>query len=226
MIRSRVAWILGLAILSAPIHARGQAPTSSGENPFSLPELRMYWNPEVGAGAVYEVTAGDGKKHNEEYVILSASTIDGKKAYWLQITVDSPAIKGNAVEKALVIPDGFQVRKVIGQLPGMSAMDMPAGSPIAAPKPDPKTAPKLIGTESITVPGGTFECEHWKNADGSELWLGAKVGPMKLVKSADAQKHTTRQLVKIVSHAKDGVSGPVKAYDPEAIKKFIETQSQ
>src|SRR5277367_4823960 len=100
MIRSRVVWSLGLTILVASIAGRAlaQAPASagSGENPFTLPELRMYWNPEVGAGEVYEVTGGDGKKHTEEYSILSASTIDGKKAYWLQIALDSPAIKGKA----------------------------------------------------------------------------------------------------------------------------------
>lgn len=230
---NRAGWALAVAISCATPSARAQNPADAqaaptvqqgGENPFAVPELRMYWNPVVGEGAIYEVTSADGKKRTEEYDILSEETIGGMKAFWLEESISIPSITGTAYEKSLVIAAELRARKVISKLPGMAAMEMPAGAPIPTPKLDPKNAPKIAGTESITVPGGTFLCEHWVDPDGSEAWVSAKVGPMKVVKSVAPNKET-RVLVKTTSHTKDAITGPVKPYDPEAIKKFIEASS-
>jgi len=226
--RNRIRWVVALGMFGLAAGLRAQEPTEKttqrGENPFNNAEMREYWNPQVGSGEEYEITGADGKKRTEEYDILSEQTVDGKKAYWLEIVFGMPGLKGKAYAKALVTPADYRARKVIGQLPGMAAMDMPTGAPPDVPKADPKKAAKLLGTEAVTVPGGTFECEHYREADGSEVWLSAKVGPMKVVKSTS--ESSTRVLVRTVSHPKDGVTGPVKPYDPDAIKRFVESQSQ
>lgn len=220
----RTAWGLALAILglaAVGVSAQTSPKAEGGENPFAMPELRKYWNPVVGSGAIYEVTAADGKKRTEEYAILSSETVAGKKAYWLEINVESLAFKGKLSGKTLVIPEGFQARKMIVQFPGAAAMEMATGPLPETPKTD---ASKLLGTETTKVAGGTFECEHWRDADGSETWLSAKVGPMKVVKSIGADMGT-RELVKTVSHAKDAISGPVKPFDAEVVRKFAEGQN-
>jgi len=226
--RNRIGWLVALAVFGLAAGLRAQEPQGGGkprgENPFNQMELRKYWNPIVGAGEVYEVTGADGKKRTEEYDVLSEETLVGKKAYWIEISIGTASLSGKVYAKALVTPADYRAHKVIGQLPGMAAMDMPTGAPVEMPKPDPKNAPKLLGTEALKVAGEAIDCEHYRNADGSEVWLSSEVGPMKVVKSTSDDG--TRLLVRTVSHPKDGITGPVKPYDADAIKKFVESQSQ
>jgi hypothetical protein len=210
----RAGWALAFTFFFvAPL-----AFAQSAANPFDMPELRKYWNPVVGAGVVYQVRGTDGKKRTEEFAITSEETLEGKKAYWLEVAEDGPNPGTKVYAKTLVIPTGFEARKLIIQLPGIGAMEMPVAPVAQSANADTNNAAKLVGTETITVPGGTFECEHWREADGSEVWESAKVGPLQIVKKVD--KYRTRVLVKTISHAKDYVTGTVKPYDPEAIRKF------
>ncbi len=40
-----------------------------------------------------------------------------------------------------------------------------------------------VGTETITVPAGTFGCAHWKKDDATdEVWTSDKVSPLAMVK--------------------------------------------
>ncbi len=40
-----------------------------------------------------------------------------------------------------------------------------------------------VGTESVTVPAGTFSCEHWRNdKSNSDIWTSDKVTPFGMVK--------------------------------------------
>lgn len=223
-----IGWGLALAICglaAVGVSAQSSQKTEGGENPFAMPELRKYWNPVVGTGAVYEVTSADGKKRTEEYDILSEETIEGKKAYWLETSITVGGISGKLYEKSLVISGELRARKVIAQFPGFAAMEMPASGAIQVSKDDPNSVTTKAAAETIAVPGGSFLCEHYKSADGSEEWVSEKVGPMKVVKSVDSTKGT-RMLVKTVSRVKDGITGPVKAYDPEAVQKFFHLTSQ
>jgi hypothetical protein len=213
-------WILLPTLFFAALITLAQ----TAGNPFDTLVIRRYWNPVVGAGAVYEVTNPNGRKHTEEFDIFSEEKEEGKTAYWLGFAEESSDLKGKVYVKTLVIPEGFEARKLIIQFPGKAAMEMPVQPSPQIPKEDPKSAPKLVGTESITVPAGTFECEHWRYVDNSETWLSAKVAPVKVVKSAS--KDETRVLVKTISHAKDYITGPIKPFDPEAIQKLSQPQSK
>jgi len=226
--RNRIGWAVALGIFGLAAGLRAQEPaeksTQGGENPFATPELRKYWNPVVGEGAVYEVTSADGKKRAEEYDILSQEMIGGKKAYWLEVTMSIPSVAGKVYEKSLVIPAEFRAQKVIVQFPGMAAMEMPASGAISDIKDDPNNKVTAMEKRELATAAGSFECQHIKYADGSEFWVSDKVGPMKVVKSIGAAKDT-RVLVKTTSQVKDAIKGPVKAYDPGAIKKFMEGAS-
>jgi hypothetical protein len=194
-------------------------------NPFDMPMVRKYWNPIVGAGAVYQVTDADGAKRIEEYEILSEETVEGNKAYWLEVAGQMPQMKGEVYVKMRVIPEFFEAGNLIVQLPGKAAMEMPVDPVPKAMSQDLKDGSKLVGTETITVPGGTFECERWRNLDNSDVWLSSKVGPIKIVKTMGGPGEK-RVLIKTISHAQDGITGPVRPFDPEAIKKFSESLSQ
>jgi len=211
----------GVALAAAVPRAAPQGPAYfSFGNPFDTPELRNYWNAVAGAGEVYEISPNGGKKYSEEFDILSAESIEGMDAYWLQVSVDSPKPGGKIYVKTLVIPKAYEARKVILQLPGMAAMDVPVAAATGSADADPRKGSKRLGTETITVPGGTFECEHWRESNGTEAWLSSKIGPLTAVKIAEFGK--TWLLTKTISHPKDAVTGPVKAFDPDAIKRFTE----
>jgi len=196
------------------------SPTTGGLNPFSLREVRTYWNsePTVGTGAVYEVTSANGKKSTQEYELLTEEVIDGKKAYWLEVAGENPPRGQMIYVKWLVIPSEFQTRKQIIQIQGGSAMSVPLGPPPNIPTADANEA-KVTGTESITVPGGTFLCEHWREKNGTEAWVSANVAPLKAVKIVE--RNQTWVLTKMISHAKDYITGPVKPFNPEVLKNQL-----
>jgi hypothetical protein len=72
---------------------------------------------------------------------------------------------------------------------------------------------ELVGTESVTVPAGTFSCEHYRMKDGSgDGWISDKVSPWGLVKMQDSTRTTV--LVKTISDAKDRITGTPTKFDP------------
>jgi hypothetical protein len=73
---------------------------------------------------------------------------------------------------------------------------------------------EAVGTESITVPAGTFTCQHYRMKDGSgDAWISDKVGPWGLVKSVD-KDGSSLVLTKAITDAKDHITGTPKKFDP------------
>ena len=72
---------------------------------------------------------------------------------------------------------------------------------------------EALGTESITVPAGTFACDHYRLKDGSgEAWVSSKVAPWGLVKFRG--KDTNIVLLKQISGATTHITGtPIKLED-------------
>ena len=72
---------------------------------------------------------------------------------------------------------------------------------------------ELVGTESVTVPAGTFSCQHYHMKDGSgDGWISDKVTPWGLVKSQG--KDSTIVLTKVITDAKDRITGTPTKFDP------------
>ena len=196
--------------------ASGAAAAQMGMDIFKKPSIAKVFHPTVGKGAQYESTAkngGDDKTRTMEMGVVGKESVDGKDGYWMQFVMTDN--KGqNVVGKALITGDDFQFHKMIIQPPGQQAMEMPMN---LAGRNRQKIDEGLndwhsMGTETITVPAGTFSCDHWKNdKDGAEAWTSDKVTPYGLVKQNS--KDSSMVLVKVLDNVPDRITGPVKQFD-------------
>src|ERR1700757_3526942 len=123
------------------------------------PQFAGVFNPKVGVGAAYEVQRQDGNK-TMEMAIVGKETVDGKDAYWWEMTMPDERMGGELVFKTLLVMDGENTHssKVIMQLPGKPPMEMPAGmgrGDHSRVPTDARSDAEDLGSESITVPAGT-----------------------------------------------------------------------
>ena len=129
--------------------------------------------------------------------------------------------------KALITKDDFQFHRMIIQPPGQGAMEMPFNP---SQNRDAKMQESLsewhsVGTEPITVPAGTFVCEHWRNdKNNSDIWTSDKVTPFGGVK--EVNPNSTMVLVKVLSDVPDRITGPVKKFDMQQMMQQMQQQRQ
>ena len=179
-------------------------------------QMHGVWNPVVGRGAVYDIQGSDGKKNSMEISVVGKESVDGKDAYWLEMSFDSAERGGQMVMKHLIVLDAGQTHavKVIMQMPGQSPMEMPMqmmqrNSTHTA---DIRSDAQDVGSESITVPAGTFASEHYKTKDDGDVWVAKDVSPWGMVKFQS--KDTTMVLTKLVTDAKDKITGTPQPMNP------------
>jgi hypothetical protein len=155
-----------LMVMEFAIPARAQM----GMDVFKRPSFTKMFHPVVGQGAQYETTSKAGTK-TMTIGIVGKESVDGKDGYWMAFVMDE---KGQTmVGKSLMTGADFQSHRMIVQMQGRPAMEMPMN-------PNAQTRGKIeesmqdchpAGTETISVPAGAFSCEHWKNDKmGSEVW--------------------------------------------------------
>ncbi|MGD0958027.1 MAG: hypothetical protein ABR953_14540 [Candidatus Acidiferrales bacterium] len=182
-----------------------------------LPIPRGVFSPVVGSGAAYEITTSDGRKTNIEYAIVGKESVNGKDAYWMEWTTSGMG-SGQMVMKVLTaVGDSTITSRVIMQMPGRPPMEMPAqmtGRTNSQSVPaDVRTSAEDVGSESITVPAGTFTCEHYRMKDGSgDTWVSTKVNPLGVVKHQG--KDSTMVLTKVITDAKDKIVGTPQPFNP------------
>jgi hypothetical protein len=152
---------------------------------------------------------------NWTYAVVGKETVDGQDGYWLEMRGDSP--RGKIVMKQLMVSQAgkVQVERMIMQAPGRPPMEMPlammskmggATHPPAAGSDHGQG--EIVGTETVTVPAGTFTAEHFRSTrDGkvSDVWASTKVAPYALVKMTSAD--TTIVLVKVLEHETSQITG-------------------
>lgn len=188
-----------------------------------MPDMSGIWHPVVGAGGAYEITNYDGKKNQVEITVVGKEDVDGKPGFWMEMAVADPRSGGNMFMKYLIAPNdnnGIAPSRMIMQMPGQDPMEMNMnlmggrGGPAASVTPsDIRSKADLVGTESVTVPGGTFVCEHYRAKDGSsEVWVSEKVAPWGLVKMQG--KNNSMVLTKVITDAKDHITGTPRKFDP------------
>lgn len=205
-------WLLAAIVLFLAPSAFAQTVG----NPLDRPEYRKFWNPVVGRGSLYESSEKDSgrKNRNLEIQVVGRQSIEGKDAYWIEFALDSPELGGTSYGKGLYLFGETHPRRMIIQYGGLDAMEMPLHPTSSSTAKARDLHLRKIGTETITVPAGTFACEHWKN-DSSDFWVSTKVSPFSVVKVVS--KTSTEVLVKMFENAKDHITGPVKPYDPKAL---------
>jgi len=209
---SKLALMIALGLLAG---AAAYAQMGRG----GPPAFHGVWSPVVGRGAAYEMTTSDGKKMSMEVTVVGQETVDGKDAYWVEMSIESEGRGGAMLMKHLIVLDGQQTHpvKVIMQMPGRPPMEMPAQM---AQRNRPQTADirseaQDLGSESITVPAGTFTTEHYKMKDGGEAWVSKDVTPYSMVKFQS--KDNTMVLTKLITDAKDKITGTPEPFDPSSM---------
>jgi hypothetical protein len=180
------------------------------------PEMPGVFQPVVGAGATYRVVTA----HNPEIQFTYAIVGKEDAGYWMEIRTGTP--KGDVVMKQLmsVASDGKpHVIRMIMQAAGQPPMELPAamitgaaGHAQAQGAANAHGMGAKVGTETITVPAGTFECEHYTselNGKHSDLWVSSKVSPYGLVKMTSGE--TQMELQKVLVNETSRITGePMK----------------
>jgi hypothetical protein len=199
-----------------------------GMDLFKKPSITKVFNPVLGKGAEYETTRSGSPNASRitQMFIVGKESVDGKDGYWMEIVTTGDKDK-SFVGKTLFTRDDFQFRRMIVQMPGQPAMEMPFNPNDARRQ---KVESSLeewhsVGTESITVPAGTFSCEHWKNdKNNSDVWTSDKVTPFGMVK--EVGPNNTMVLTKVLTDMPDRITGPVQKFDPQMMMQQMQQQRQ
>jgi hypothetical protein len=226
MMRMGMAAIAGLALVCTALlrQARGGQTAAA----------QQILKPIVGAGAQYEIDRADGTKSTLEMAVVGKEPVNGKDAYWFETVIGS--LTGDIVMKALLVIDategsgaartsGGRAQKMVMQLPGRPPVEMPVADMGDAPNNQMQGAPVLpqgqdlrdkaddLGSESVSVPAGTFRCEHYRAKDGSrDVWMTMNAPPYGLVKMR--AKDQTTVLTKVLTGVQDRITETPEKFDP------------
>jgi hypothetical protein len=173
------------------------------------------FNPVVGSGAQYEVQANGKDKTTVEIDVVGKESVNGKDGYWFETAFDSHM--GQMLMKMLMVSDSTNsnIAKIIMQMQGGPPMEMPAQlmGQRAQPTYDIRDKSEKVGSESVTVPAGTFTADHYRMKDGSgDFWVSDKVSPYGVIKGQG--KDFSMVLTKVVTDAKDKITGTPVPFNP------------
>jgi hypothetical protein len=197
-----------------------------GLSPIKRPNIANIFHPVLGQGAAYESTDSDGKKSHMEMYVVDKEMVGTEQGYWMEVGHSADASGNLVYGKMLVTPADFKFHKMVFVMPGSTQpmeMDMEhskAGRDAMDEKLDKWHS---VGTESVTVPAGTFSCEHWSKDDGKgDVWASSKISPMGMVKSVEDGR--TMVLVKQISDAETHIKGTPMKFDPQMMRQMMNQQ--
>jgi hypothetical protein len=217
--RAVMVLMVALAVTGA---LRAQRPGGGMGGMFgNMPSLPGLQNPTVGSGSEYLMTT-KGKEMDMSTVVLGKEDVDGATGYWMEIRMTSAELGGEMVMKQLTVvsPEGAGIKRMIMQQPGKPPIEMPAMmmSMMQQHQPHPTTPTggvasgkggmgEMLGTESVTVPAGTFSCQHYRSqgTNGpSDVWISTQITPYALVKMTgpDVTMVLKKTLTNETSHIK------------------------
>jgi len=184
---------------------------------FSAPHVMGFWNPVVGQGAAYSMQSAKGDKTEMQIAIVGKEQVDGKDAYWYEMAFNRGS--GQMIIKTLMVLNGTDthVSRMIMQMPGRPPMEMPAQmmhQDKTTQPADVRSDAENLGSETITVPAGTFTCKHYRTKKaGGDVWVSEKISPYGLVKSKTSD--SSMELTKVVTGAKDQITGTPQPFNPQ-----------
>jgi len=199
-----------------------------GMNIFKKPNIADIFKPVVGSGALYEMQRTDQQQPptQMEMTVVGKEMVDGQQGYWMEMGHQAGKT-GEVIYTKMLVTNDFQFKKIVFQQPGQPAMEMPFNPTEQTKNHMTEELEKwhTVGTESITVPAGTFSCTHWKKDSGvGDVWVSAKVTPMGMVKSINQGE--TMVLLKVITSATDHITGPVTKFDPQAFQRQLMQQQK
>jgi hypothetical protein len=184
------------------------------------PRLLGEFKPVVGSGAQYQMTAKNGTM-SFAYVIVGQEDVEGSAGYWMEIRSENPGMPGEMVMKQLIVTGGDkpQIKRMIMQMPGRPPMEMPMGMLGMGQRGQGSgagdTSPgEKVGSETVTVPAGTFACEHYRKQEPRgtvDVWISSKVPPYGMVKMSSAEM--TMVLEKVLSNETSHIQGEPQKMD-------------
>lgn len=181
-------------------------------------------NPVVGSGAEYHMNT-KGKDMDVAYAIVGKEDVKGSPGIWLETRMQSAELGGEMVTKMLMVASGPEagMKRMITQAPGRPPMEMggfmmgmmkPHEAQQSSGKPD---MGELVGTESVTVPAGTFMCQHYRKQEKSgqvDYWVATQVASFSWVKMTTPDM--TMVLKRILTDEASHIKGePQKMQMPE-----------
>jgi hypothetical protein len=224
----RVLIVLGLSLAAttAVWAQRGGGMGMMGNMP-AMPGLQ---NPTVGSGSEYQITS-KGKDMDMAMVALGKEDVDGTAGYWMEMRMTSAELGGEMVMKELTVisPTETGIKRMIIQQPGKPPMEMSGMMMGMMQRNQPHaTTPsgggshggshgELVGTESVTVPAGTFSCQHYRSNEKNgpaDIWISSEVTPYGMVKMTNAD--STMVLKKVLKNETSHIKGePQKQQMPQ-----------
>jgi hypothetical protein len=219
-----VAWVGFLKFMSIAglLLLLGTSVTYAQVGAFPGTAGKVLWQPLVGSGALYEMhfEGHAGDDGTMEVEVLAKERVDGKDAFWIEFSSKRVG-KPEWVMKMLIVGHARPGRtlKWIFQLAGHPPMEMPV-TMSSEQKHDAPDADEL-GHEPLTVPAGTFACEHYRLKNGSvETWLNEKIVLWGIVKAQGTSSKAgpwSMILLRTFTDAKDKIIGTPQPFDPKTM---------
>ncbi len=216
--------IISLAVFAALGGGAWAQMMGRGGMGMRTPQVPGVFKASVGDGAEYRITTKEATL-DVEYAIVGKETVDGQDAYWQETRMVSGPGAG-MISKQLMVWGGPNpgIKRMIVQPPGQQAMEMPMNmmGSMMMRQPAESSSPKspadmgeMVGTETVTVPAGTFDCKHYraKGAETVDAWVSAKVYPYGVVKGTTQDGSFILQ--KVLSNQTSHIKGEVKKMEME-----------
>ena len=218
----RLNFVTGCAFGLAVLATAASGQMGMGMRP-SMPS--GIFSPVIGSGAQYESSTPGGAKSVIEYTLVGKDTVMGKDGYWLEWNMSSAGMS-QMVMKMLIVPGSTDAPShMIMQIGKNPPMEMPMqGGTGATPKPnlDVRTGAQDLGKESVTTPAGTFGCEHYRSAQGGDVWVSSQVPPFGMVKSSN--NGSSMVLTKLITGAQDRITGTPVPFNPQLMMQGMQNQ--
>lgn len=172
--------------VALPAVAHAQNPCSSDWN---LPAAGS-WAEWKGMGkdaqSVTRIAVIDQEQRNgKPYYRLEMASSEAQGVFQMVV----PSLwQFDQVDEMVMQQDGKPPMKMSGQMLAMMRSRIPQGKNGLGDIASRCGEMKVVGTETVTVPAGTFKTTHLKNADGDEVWATKDV-PFNMVKYNGKDAH-------------------------------------
>jgi hypothetical protein len=186
-----------------------------------VPKIPGEFKPVVGSGAQYDVTAKN-QTVRWNYAVVGKENVEGAEGYWLEMRLEG-AKEGSMIMKHLMVMhnDIPEIKRMIMQAAGQPPIEMPIGGMLGSMMrqsrqtgPQASSLGEKVGTEAVTVPAGTFVCEHYRtrvDKTTADVWVSTKVSPYGMVKMTSADM--TMVLTKVLANETSQIKGEPQKFE-------------
>ena len=185
------------------------------------PQMPGEFKPVVGSGGQYDVTMKK-EKMTWAFAVVGKDSVEGAEGYWLEMRLEGSRAGSTLIKQLMVMhADRPEIKRMIMQTAGQPPMEMPMEMLSGmmkmgqqAPASADKGLGEKLGTEPVTVPAGTFVCDHYRGQSGkttADVWVSGKVSPYGVVKMTSADM--TMVLTKVLTNETTQIKGEPQKFE-------------